>query len=447
MSINILDYSIDSLAGIAEYTKKIAAENGASSSEVDITVSSGKSVSVRLQKLDTIELHNDKSLTVTIFIGFKRGIASTSDFNLPSIKDCVLAACQIAKYTAQDKAFGLAEPDLYAKESKNLELYHTRTQSEESMISEALECENYAIEFDNSINNSEGAQLNSSSSLFVYSNSNGFMNGFPSTRYSLSCSVLGGVDSSMQRDSSYSSARSYDDLKSPKEIGEEAASRTLKRLNPQKINTGVYPVIFEAHIATSIISSLVSAISGGNLYRENSFLMNSINTKIASTKLTIEEDPFLLKGNASTFFDDEGVGVRQRTVVENGVLNGYFLSSYSARRLGMGTTGNAGGAHNLIIKDSGMSFNELVRTMDKGLIVTELLGHGLNMITGDYSRGAAGLWVEKGSVQFAVEEITIASNVKNMLQNIKGIANDTNMNGGKYTGSILIEGMTIGSNN
>ena len=447
MSINILDYSIDSLAGIAEYTKKIAAENGASSSEVDITVSSGKSVSVRLQKLDTIELHNDKSLTVTIFIGFKRGIASTSDFNLPSIKDCVLAACQIAKYTAQDKAFGLAEPDLYAKESKNLELYHTRTQSEESMISEALECENYAIEFDNSINNSEGAQLNSSSSLFIYSNSNGFMNGFPSTRYSLSCSVLGGVDSSMQRDSSYSSARSYDDLKSPKEIGEEAASRTLKRLNPQKINTGVYPVIFEAHISTSIISSLVSAISGSNLYRENSFLMNSINTKIASTKLTIEEDPFLLKGNASTFFDDEGVGVRQRTVVENGVLNGYFLSSYSARRLGMGTTGNAGGTHNLIIKDSGMSFNELVRTMDKGLIVTELLGHGLNMITGDYSRGAAGLWVEKGSVQFAVEEITIASNVKNMLQNIKGIANDTNMNGGKYTGSILIEGMTIGSNN
>ena len=447
MSINILDYSIDSLAGIAEYTKKIAAENGASSSEVDITVSSGKSVSVRLQKLDTIELHNDKSLTVTIFIGFKRGIASTSDFNLPSIKDCVLAACQIAKYTAQDKAFGLAEPDLYAKESKNLELYHTRTQSEESMISEALECENYAIEFDNSINNSEGAQLNSSSSLFIYSNSNGFMNGFPSTRYSLSCSVLGGVDSSMQRDSSYSSARSYDDLKSPKEIGEEAASRTLKRLNPQKINTGVYPVIFEAQIATSIISSLVSAISGSNLYRENSFLMNSINTKIASTKLTIEEDPFLLKGNASTFFDDEGVGVRQRTVVENGVLNGYFLSSYSARRLGMGTTGNAGGTHNLIIKDSGMSFNELVRTMDKGLIVTELLGHGLNMITGDYSRGAAGLWVEKGSVQFAVEEITIASNVKNMLQNIKGIANDTNMNGGKYTGSILIEGMTIGSNN
>ena len=447
MSINILDYSIDSLAGVAEYTKKIAAENGASSSEVDITVSSGKSVSVRLQKLDTIELHNDKSLTVTIFIGFKRGIASTSDFNLPSIKDCVLAACQIAKYTAQDKAFGLAEPDLYAKESKNLELYHTRTQSEESMISEALECENYAIEFDNSINNSEGAQLNSSSSLFIYSNSNGFMNGFPSTRYSLSCSVLGGVDSSMQRDSSYSSARSYDDLKSPKEIGEEAASRTLKRLNPQKINTGVYPVIFEAHISTSIISSLVSAISGSNLYRENSFLMNSINTKIASTKLTIEEDPFLLKGNASTFFDDAGVGVRQRTVVENGVLNGYFLSSYSARRLGMGTTGNAGGTHNLIIKDSGMSFNELVRTMDKGLIVTELLGHGLNMITGDYSRGAAGLWVEKGSVQFAVEEITIASNVKNMLQNIKGIANDTNMNGGKYTGSILIEGMTIGSNN
>jgi PmbA protein len=446
MPIKILDYSLESLSDVAEFTKKIALENGASSAEVDITVSSGKSISVRLQNLETIEQQNDKALTVTVYVGNKRGIASTSDFDASAIQDCVLAACQIAKYTAEDKAFGLADPLLLAKGHKDLELYHSWNVDEDTIINEALACENSALEFNKSINNSEGAQLNTSESLFIYANSNGFINGFPSSRYSLACSVLGGKDSSMQRDSAYTSARSYDDLKSPNEIGKEAASRTLKRLNPQKISTGVYPVIFEAPIATSIISALVSAISGGNLYRENSFLLNSINTKVASNLLTIEEDPFLLRGNASTFFDDEGVALKKRKVVEEGLLKGYFLSSYSARRLGMKTTGNAGGAHNLIIKDSSISFDELVKKMNKGIIITELLGHGLNMITGDYSRGAAGLWVENGKVQFAVEEITIASNIKEMLQNIQGIATDRYANSGKYTGSILIEGMTVGSN-
>ena len=446
MPIKILDYSVESLSDVAEFTKKIALENGASSAEVDITVSSGKSISVRLQKLETIEQQNDKALTVTVYVGNKRGIASTSDFDSSAIKDCVLAACQIAKYTAEDKAFGLADPLLLAKGNKDLELYHSWNVSEDTIINEALACENSALEFNKSINNSEGAQLNTSESLFIYANSNGFVNGFPSSRYSLACSVLGGKDSSMQRDNAYTSARSYDDLKSPNEIGKEAASRTLKRLNPQKISTGVYPVIFEAPIATSIISSLVSAVSGSNLYRENSFLLNSINTKVSSTLLTIEEDPLLLRGNASTFFDDEGVALKKRKVVEEGLLKGYFLSSYSARRLGMKTTGNAGGPHNLIIKDSSISFNDLVKKMNKGIIITELLGHGLNMITGDYSRGAAGLWVENGKVQFAVEEITIASNIKDMLQNIQGIATDRYTNSGKYTGSILIEGMTVGSN-
>lgn len=447
MSIKVLEYSIDSLAEIAEYTKKVAYENGASSSEVDVTVSSGKSISVRLQRLDTIELQNDKSLTVTVFIGYRRGIASTSDFSAASVKNCVLAACQIAKYTAEDFSFGLADPSLYATEKKDLSLYHDWTKSENDMIEEALVCENSALEFDKLVNNSEGAQLNSSISLFIYANSNGFMDGFPSSRYSLSCSVLGGKDTSMQRDSAYSSARSYNDLKTAKAIGEEAASRTLRRLNPKKIKTGNYPVIFEAPVATSIISSLVSAISGGNLYRENSFLMNSVGTKIASEILTIDENPYLIKGNASTYFDDEGVAVNKRCVVKNGILNGYFLSSYSARRLGMKTSGNAGGAHNLIIKNSSIDFNELVKKMNTGLIVTELLGHGLNMITGDYSRGAAGFWVENGEIQFAVEEITIASNIKKMLNNITAVGNDSYTNGSKYTGSILVSDFTVGSNN
>ena len=242
-------------------------------------------------------------------------------------------------------------------------------------------------------------------------------------------------------------ARAFDDLKSTQEVGQDAASRTLMRLNPKKIDTGTYPVIFEAPVATSIISSLISAVSGGNLYRENSFLMNSINTQVASSAITIEENPFLLRGNASTYFDDEGVMVNKRKVVDKGVLLGYFLSSYSARRLNMQTTGNAGGSHNLIIKDSGLSFDELVKKMGRGLIVTELLGHGLNMVTGDYSRGAAGLWVENGEVQFAVEEITIASNIKDMLMNIEAVATDTYTNSSKYTGSILIKEMMVGSNN
>ena len=446
MSIKILKYSNQSLLDIADFTNDIATKNGATSSEVEVSVASGKSISVRLSKLETIELHNDKALTVTVYIGCRRGIASTSDFNLPAIKDCGLAACQIAKYTAEDKAFGLAEAHLYSKITKDLELHHAFDATEQFLIDNAVACEGYALDFSDKINNSEGAQINCSESLFSYANSNGFVGGFPSSRYSLSCSVLGGVGSSMQRDSSYSSVRAFADLKSTKEVGEDAASRTLMRLNPQKIDTGIYPVIFEAPIATSIISALVSAVSGGNLYRENSFLMNSINTQVASAAITIEEDPFLLRGNASTYFDDEGVAVNKRTVVDKGVMLGYFLSSYSARRLNMETTGNAGGSHNLIIKDSGVSFTELVKKMGRGLIVTELLGHGLNMVTGDYSRGAAGLWVENGEVQFAVEEITIASNIKDMLLNIEAVATDRYTNSSKYTGSILIQGMTVGSN-
>jgi len=447
MSIKILKYSNQSLLDIADFTNDISTKNGATSSEVEISVASGKSISVRLSKLETIELHNDKALTVTVYVGNRRGIASTSDFNLPAIKDCVLAACQIAKYTAEDEAFGLAEAHLYSKTTKDLELHHNFDATEQFLIDTATSCEAYALDFSEKINNSEGAQLNCSESLFTYANSNGFVGGFPSSRYSLSCSVLGGTGSSMQRDSSYSSTTPFDDLKSTQEVGQDAASRTLMRLNPKKIDTGTYPVIFEAPVATSIISSLISAVSGGNLYRENSFLMNSINTQVASSAITIEENPFLLRGNASTYFDDEGVMVNKRKVVDKGVLLGYFLSSYSARRLNMQTTGNAGGSHNLIIKDSGLSFDELVKKMGRGLIVTELLGHGLNMVTGDYSRGAAGLWVENGEVQFAVEEITIASNIKDMLMNIEAVATDTYTNSSKYTGSILIKEMMVGSNN
>ncbi len=340
----------------------------------------------------------------------------------------------------------MADPSLYSKDVKDLNIYNPYFDSQELMIQKVLECEDYALSFDSRIANSEGAQLSTSENLFVYLNSAGFSGGYPSSRSSLSCSVVAKSDLGMQRDYSYSSVRSYNDLKPAKLIGKDVAQRALKRLDVRLIKTGKYPIIFEAPIATSIISSMVAAISGGNLYRETSFLLNSLNTKIASDSLSIIENPFLDKGHSSSYFDGEGVHLKERTILDNGFLKGYFLSSYSARKLGMQTTGNSGGAHNLIVSPSKKTLEELIQGIDKGLLITELLGHGLNMVTGDYSRGAAGFWIESGKIQHAVEEITIASNLKDMLLNIKAIANDTYQNSSKYTGSIMIEPMTVAAN-
>ena len=446
MGVKLLNFSKDDLYLISNKVLDIAKKNGASASDVEISVSSGKTISTRMGTLDTIELNNGKSLSTTVFFGHHQGIASTSDFSNDALELCVKAACQIAKYTADDKAFGLADPSLYSKDVKDLNIYNPYFDSQELMIQKVLECEDYALSFDSRITNSEGAQLSTSENLFVYLNSAGFSGGYPSSRSSLSCSVVAKSDLGMQRDYSYSSVRSYNDLLSAELIGKDAADRALKRLDVRPIKTGKYPVIFEASIATSIISSMVSAISGGNLYRETSFLLNSLNTKIASEALSIIENPFLNKGHSSSYFDGEGVNLKERTVLDNGVLNGYFLSSYSARKLEMQTTGNSGGAHNLIVGSSKKTLSELIQGIDNGLLITELLGHGLNMVTGDYSRGAAGFWIESGKIQHAVEEITIASNLKDMLLNIKAIANDTYQNSSKYTGSIMIEPMTVAAN-
>ena len=446
MGVKLLNFSEGDLYLISNKVLEIAKKNGATSSEVELSVSSGKTISTRMGALETIELNNGKSLSATVFFGHHQGIASTSDFSNDALESCVKAACQIAKYTAEDKAFGLADPSLYSKDIKDLNIYNSYFDPQELMIQKVLECEDYALTFDSRITNSEGAQLSTSENLFVYLNSAGFSGGYPSSRTSLSCSVVAKSDLGMQRDHSYSSVRSYKDLLSADLIGKDAAERALKRLDVRPIKTGKYPVIFEASIATSIISSLVSAISGGNLYRETSFLLNSLNTKIASDSLSIIENPFLDKGHSSSYFDGEGVSLKERTVLDNGVLNGYFLSSYSARKLEMQTTGNSGGAHNLIVSSSKKNLSELIQGIDKGLLITELLGHGLNMVTGDYSRGAAGFWIESGKIKHAVEEITIASNLKDMLLNIKAIANDTYQNSSKYTGSIMIEPMTVAAN-
>ena len=443
--IKILNYSQDDLYDLARYVNKQAQAKGASESEVEIDVDSGTSVSVRLKELESVTLNNDKSLSITVYFGKKRGIATTSDFSKEAIESCLAAACDIAKFTGEDKAFGLASSKLYPKKDIELDLYHPFEDSHDAMIAKVLVVEKTALSFDKRISNSEGANFSTSNNLFVQANSNGFIGGFPSSRHTISCSVIAKDSSGMQRDYSYSNSRKISNLQSLEEIGETSAQRALNRLMPKPIKTGRYPVIFESQVATSLVSSIVSASSGSNQYRKTSFLLNSLDKKIASENLTINEDPYLKHGNATTYFDGEGVYVKPRVVVDKGFLKGYFLSSYSARRLKMQTTGNAGGAHNLIASSSSHSFKELIKKMGRGLVVTELMGQGLNMVTGDYSRGVAGFWVEEGVIVHAVEEITIAGNMRDMLLNISNIGNDTYKNGSQYIGSVLIDEMTIAS--
>ena len=443
--IKILNYSQDDLYDLARYVNKQAQAKGASESEVEIDVDSGTSVSVRLKELESVTLNNDKSLSITVYFGKKRGIATTSDFSKEAIESCLAAACDIAKFTGEDKAFGLASSKLYPKKDIELDLYHPFEDSQDAMIAKVLIVEKTALSFDKRISNSEGANFSTSNNLFVQANSNGFIGGFPSSRHTISCSVIAKDSSGMQRDYSYSNSRKISNLQSLEEIGEISAQRALNRLMPKPIKTGRYPVIFESQVATSLVSSIVSASSGSNQYRKTSFLLNSLDKKIASENLTINEDPYLKHGNATTYFDGEGVYVKPRVVVDKGFLKGYFLSSYSARRLKMQTTGNAGGAHNLIASSSSHSFKELIKKMGRGLVVTELMGQGLNMVTGDYSRGIAGFWVEEGVIVHAVEEITIAGNMRDMLLNISNIGNDTYKNGSQYIGSVLIDEMTIAS--
>ena len=443
--IKILNYSQDDLYDLARYVNKQAQAKGATQSDVEIDVDAGTSVSVRLKELESVTLNNDKSLSITVYFGKKRGIATTSDFSKEAIESCLAAACDIAKFTGEDKAFGLASSKLYPKKDIELDLYHPFEDSQDAMIAKVLVVEKTALSFDKRISNSEGANFSTSNNLFVQANSNGFIGGFPSSRHTISCSVIAKDSSGMQRDYSYSNSRKISNLQSLEEIGETSAQRALNRLMPKPIKTGRYPVIFESQVATSLVSSIVSASSGSNQYRKTSFLLNSLDKKIASENLTINEDPYLKHGNATTYFDGEGVYVKPRVVVDKGFLKGYFLSSYSARRLKMQTTGNAGGAHNLIASSSSHSFKELIKKMGRGLVVTELMGQGLNMVTGDYSRGVAGFWVEEGVIVHAVEEITIAGNMRDMLLNISNIGNDTYKNGSQYIGSVLIDEMTIAS--
>lgn len=438
-------YSLDQIKQMSQDVLKVAKQMGASSAEAELSLSVGQNVSVRLGETENIEYNRDKGMSVTVYFGQQKGHASTSDLNQQAIYDTVAAACNIAKYTAQDAFCGLAEADLMAKDVQDLDLYHPWPISVEEAIVIARTCEASALAVDARITNSEGASVSTGESCFAYSNSHGFTGGYLSSRHGVSCSVIAEADDNMQRDYWYSTARAAEDLDAAAAIGQRAGERTVRRLNSRKIKTCQVPVLFEAPLASGLISSLISAISGGSLYRKSSFLLDSLGQQIASPLLNIVENPHLKKGLASSPFDNEGVATHVRQLVLNGVLQGYVLGSYSARKLGMQTTGNAGGNHNLIVQSSGQDFTALLKLMGTGLLVTELLGHGMNMVTGDYSRGAAGFWVENGVILHPVEEITIASNMAEMLKSIVAIGNDIVVQGSKQVGSILIERMTVAS--
>ena len=441
-------HSADELRNIAQGMLDYAKERGATDASAEVSVGFGQSVTVRHGEVETIEYNRDKGLGITVYIGQQRGHASTSDFSPQAVRDTVDAALSIARYTAKDDCSGLPDADTLARDFPDLDLYHPWDLPVEAAIELARQCEQAALETDKRISNSEGATINLHESQFVLANSLGFIGGYPSSRHSISCAVIAGQDDAMERDYWYAVARDARDLMDAQQVGRIAAERTVRRLSARQLETMQVPVLFEAPIASSLLGHFVGAVSGSSLYRKSSFLLDQLDKPVFAPHINIEDIPDIPKGLASSPFDDEGVRVQRRAIVENGVLRGYFLGTYSARKLGMRTTGNAGGNHNLILKPSGgateeLDFAGLLKRMGRGLLVTELLGQGVNHVTGDYSRGAAGFWVEHGEIQYPVHEITIAGNLKDMFRNIVAVGNDVLVQGSRQCGSILVEGLTV----
>ena len=442
-SANQFSYDQSQLRRIVADVLDYARAQGASACEADVSERFGQTVTVRRGEVETIEYNRDKSIGVSVYLGQRRGHASTSDFSPQAMRATAGAALSIAKFTAADDYAGLADAELLARDIPDLDLYHPWDLPVERAIELAQACEAGAFAVDQRISNSEGATVSLQQSHFAYGNSLGFMGGYPSSRYWISCAVIAGKGDAMQRDDWYESARDASELGAPEKIGKTAGERTIRRLGAKKIATMQVPVLFEAPVAASLLGHFTSAISGGSLYRKSSFLLDSLGTQVFAPLVEISDEPHIPKGLASSPFDEEGVATHRRRVVEGGVVQGYFLGSYSARKLGMKSTGNAGGSYNLLLKDTGENLPQLLKKMGRGLMVTEMMGQGINMVTGDYSRGAAGYWVENGAIAYPVQEITIAGNLKDMFRNIVAAGNDIVKRGSKQCGSVLIEQMTV----
>lgn len=436
------------ISALVEYVLAEAKKSGASAAEAGANVNQGLSVTVRLSEVETVEHTRDKGMGVTVYFGNRTGSASTTDFSPEALRETVRAACTIAKYTAEDDCAGLADPERLAKDIPELDLYHPWNPGVDRAIELALAAETTARQFDARITNSEGASLSTHEGLEVYGNTHGFLGAVATTRHSLSASVIAQNDSGMQRDYWYSVARDARALESPDAVGREAARRSVRRLDSRKLSTRECPVLYEAPVASSLLSHFVGAVRGSSLYRHASFLLDHLGKPVFADFVRIHEQPHLKGAAGSAAFDSEGVATRPRDLVRNGILRGYVLDSYSARKLKMTTTGNAGGVHNLTIvpEPGNLDLAGLLRHMHTGLLVTELIGFGVNTVTGDYSRGAAGFWVENGEIQYPVEEITIAGNLRDIFRRLRAVGNDVDTRGNIRSGSILIESMTVAGN-
>ncbi len=443
-------YSRDFFESRVDLSLKTAKKLGASDSAAEVSESCGLSVSVRNGELENVERNRDKSLGVTVYLGQRRGNASTSDFSDAAIAQTVRAAYDIARFTAEDAFARLPESRDVCPESqrgRDLDLFHPWNVQSDEAAQIALACESAAMTVDKRISNSEGAAVSAQQSHFFTAHTNGFRGGYASSRHSLSVSPIAGKGKDMQRDGWYSSMRKASELASPEAVGRYAAERALSRLKARKIATTECPVLFESPMAAGLLGTFVQAVSGGALYRKSTFLLDSLDKRVFPAHLDIFEDPFVRGGKGSSPFDDEGVRVRARQVVERGRVMGYFLSSYTARKLGMRTTGNSGGSHNLVLSSRhtrpGDDLPAMIRKLGRGLLVTELMGQGVNYVTGDYSRGASGFWVENGEIAYPVHEITIAGNMKDIFKGIEAVGADTYNYGAKTVGSILINRMMV----
>ena len=434
---------VETLKNIVADCLKMAQQKGASQAEAGLSVAQGLSVATRMRDVETIEHQQDNGLGISVYFGQHKGSANTSNLDPEAIRKTVEAACDIAKYTSEDPCAGLADADLMATEIKPLDLFHPWDISPEAVIDLALECEGAALDYDARIINSEGASIDMNAGISIYGNTHGFLQAQRKTRHSISCAVVGESDGNMQRDYWYDISRNPDQLAAARSVGEKAAERTVKRLDAQKLKTQQSPIMLVPELARGLISHFTSAISGSAQYRKASFLLDAVDTQVFPDYFRLVEHPFEPQALGSANYDGEGVAVREGELVRDGVIQNYLLDSYAARKLGLQSTGHASGVHNLAVKDTGKSFVDILKTMHRGLLVTELMGHGVNNVTGDYSRGAAGFWVENGEIQFPVEEVTIAANLREMFKGIVEVGSDVDRRGNIFTGSMLIDNMTI----
>lgn len=440
------DFDVDAYKKITEKALDYAKKKGATQSEVALGMDDGLNVTVRLGDVDTLEFQRDKSMGVTVYFGHAKGSASTSDTSWEAIVDTIDAACDIAKYTAEDEFSGLADREELAFDYPDLDLYHPWDVSAEQAIDIATRCEEVGRAYDKRITNSDGATVSTGTFFRIYGNSHGFIGSYPTSRHSLSCVLIGSDGENMQRDYYYTVGRDALLMETPEFVAKEAAKRTLQRLGARKIDTATVPVIYCPEMSSGLFGHFIAAIRGGNQYRKTSFLLDQLEHQVFPKHITIHEDPFIKGGLGSAPFDAEGVRCREHDLVKDGQLKSYILGSYSARKLGMKTTGNAGGTHNLKVTTSNDDQAAMLKKMGRGLLVTELMGQGVNIITGDYSRGAGGFWIEDGQIAYPVEEITIAGNLKDMLMNIVQVGNDVDKRNNILVGSTWVGNMTLAGN-